>query len=127
MATVNNQHILYREMLLDLGYRLRLADDIFCRVAEALAAAIAVDDFSLKKAAIAAMRDYAGSLRIVYADYWQVLDGQRAVFPPEPAVWHWDEPDVDVALPLLLERLRGIAQGMETQLYGAVSGLEGRP
>lgn len=127
MATVNNQRILYREMLLDLCYRLRLADDIFCRVAEGLAVAMAVDDFSLKAAATAALRDFAGSLRIVHADYWLVLPGQRAVFPPEPAVWQWDEPDADVALPLLLERLQGIAQGMETQLYSAVSRLEGRP
>ena len=127
MATVNNQHILDREMLLDLCYRLRLADDIFCRVAEALTAAMAVDDFSLKAAAIAALRDYAASLRIVYADYRRVCVVQCVVFPPDPAVWQWDEPDADAALPLLLERLQGIAQGMENHLYGAVSGLEARP
>lgn len=127
MATVNNQHILYREMLLDLCYRLRLADDIFCRVAEALTAAMAVDDFSLKAAAIAALRDYAASLRIVYADYRRVCVVQCVVFPPEPCGWQWDEPDADAALPLLLERLQGVAQGMETHLYRVVSGLEGRP
>ncbi|NMA48059.1 MAG: hypothetical protein GX945_16005 [Lentisphaerae bacterium] len=131
MATTNNQNnqnILYREMLLDLCYRLRAIDDSFCRVGEALAAALAVDDFSLKTAAIAAMRDYATSLRVVHADYRQVLaDGRQAAFPPEPGLWQWDESDVEVSLPLFLERLQAIGEGMETHLYSTVSRLEERP
>lgn len=127
MATENNQNILYREMLLDLCYRLRLTDDLFCRVADALTAAMAADDFSLKTAAIAAMRDYATSLRIVYADYQQVLAGPQAVFPPEPGVWQWDEPDAETTLSLYLERLHRIVLCLEKHLHAEISRLEGRP
>lgn len=127
MATVNNQHILYREMLLDLCYRLRLTDDRFCRVAEALTAAMAMDDFPLKTTAIAAMRDYATSLRIVYADYQQVLAGPQAVFPPEPGVWQWNEPNAETTLSLDLERLHGIGQCLQKHLHAEINRLEGRP
>ena len=107
-----NQEILLREMILDLHYRLRLADDMFCSAAESLVSASALENWSSRSEAVRKIREYSQALRIIHQDFCRILDGKRAVFPAELAEWVFDHPDGESAAQLHLKRLHAIAEGL---------------
>ena len=47
-----SRQILLREMILDLHYRLRLADDLFCDAAESLVSAATLEDWNSRSEAL---------------------------------------------------------------------------
>ena len=76
-----NQRVLFKEMIFDLHYRLRLADDLFCRAAEDLVAAAALEEWSSRAAAVRSIGEYSGALRVIDQDLSLILEGKQAVFP----------------------------------------------
>ncbi len=115
MTTLAKNSI-FREMVLDLCYRLRLADDLFVRASAAVVSATAAEDFEYKEQAVRRLGFYAKALRIVYADFQRVLEGRRVVFPAEVDLWQWDEPNGLAQVVGTLERLHSIADGMLLKL-----------
>ena len=111
-----SQQILLREMILDLHYRLRLADDLFCSAAESLVSAVALENWNSRSEAIRKIREYSQSLQIIHQDHCRIMEGKHAVFPAELAAWIFDLPDGEGKAQLHLERLHAIAQGLELVL-----------
>ena len=112
----NCQQVLFREMIFDLHYRLRLADDLFCAAAESLVSAAALENWSNRSEAVRKIRKYSQALRIIDQDHCRILDGKHAVFPAELEEWIFDHPDGEIAAQLHLKRLHGIASGLELVL-----------
>jgi len=112
----NSRRVLLREMILDLHYRLRLADDLFCHAAESLVSAAALENWSSRSEAVRKIRAYAQALRIIHQDHCRIVEGRHAVFPAELEEWIFDLPDGETKAQLHLERLRVIAEGMELVL-----------
>lgn len=108
-----SQQILFREMILDLHYRLRLADDLFCSAAESLVSAAALEDWKSRSEVILDIRKYSQALQIINSDLCRIIEGKRAVFPAELSEWIFDFPDGENKAQLQLERLHAAAQGME--------------
>ncbi|MBQ9336759.1 MAG: hypothetical protein IJS14_05625 [Lentisphaeria bacterium] len=111
-----NQQILFREMVLDLHYRLRLADDLFCGAAESLVSAAALENWGSRGEAVRKIREYSQALQIIHQDFCLVVEEKRAVFPPDLAEWVFDRPDGEAAAQLHLKRLHAIAEGLELVL-----------
>ena len=109
-----NLQILFREMIFDLCYRLRLADDLFCSTAESFVAAAALEDWASRSAVIHNIRNYSQALQIINADLCRLVDGKCAVFPAELSDWVFDLPDGESKVQSQLERLHSIAGGLET-------------
>lgn len=105
---------IFDEMLLDLEYRLRLADALFGQATEAVMSAMGLDDFPTKRQASAQVNACAMALRILQVDFTRLLDSQAAACPPEIPLWLWNEPEGEATLTQTLERLRDIAEGMRT-------------
>ena len=108
-----SQQILFREMVLDLHYRLRLADDLFCNTAESLVAAAALEEWQSRSEVIQNIREYSQALQIINADLCRLVEGKRAIFPAELSEWIFDQPDGENKLQLHFERLHAIAEGLE--------------
>ena len=108
-----NRRIVRREMMLDLNYRLRLADCMFFAAAETLISAAALEDWSGRSEALRRIGEYGQSLRMIARDLSLVSAGKQAVFPPELAPWIFEGSDGDSAAQLQLKRLRVVAEGME--------------
>jgi len=106
----SNQQVLFREMILDLHYRFRLADELFCKAAESFVAA-AAEDWEKRSTVIQNLREYSQALQIINQDFCRIVKGQHAVFPAELAEWVYDLPDGEIKVQLYLERLRAIAEG----------------
>ena len=105
-----------REMILDLHYRLRLADDLFCNAAESLVSAAALENWNSRSEAVRKIREYSQALRIIHQDQCRIMEGKHAVFPAELEEWFFDLPDGETKAQLHLERLHAIAEGMELVL-----------
>ena len=117
MAQGVRQNIIYYEMLLDLCYRLRLADDLFCQASHAVMFCMKGALFAEKKEAVALINDYSQALQVIYTDFLHVISGCHLMFPSSLAVWRWNEPDAEEQIMLNLERLHDIADGMEMKLH----------
>ena len=104
---------MYREMLLDLNYRLRLADDLFCRSADKLLSAAALEDWASRVEAAAGINDYEQALRLIERDLLRLTDHTRVVFPAELPEWRADEPDCEEGCDRQLKHLHWIAESME--------------
>ena len=111
-----SRQILRREMILDLHYRLRLADDLFCDAAESLVSAAALEDWNSRSEALRKIGAYSRALRIIHQDHCRITEGKRAVFPAELAEWVFELPEGEVTARLHLERLRAVAEGLELVL-----------
>ena len=115
-----NKNTIYREMVLDLLYRLRLADDLFGQTSETVMSALSLEDASGKQEATALLRSYAKALQIIYADFRHLASGQHIVFPADFSLWQWNEPDGEEMIAHLIERLHSIAEGMELKLNAEI-------
>ena len=113
---ITTQHAIYHEMVLDLCYRLRLADDLFCEAADAVVSAMKARGFAEKERAAACVHDYSQALQVIYIDFERVMEGCHIVFPPEVAAWRWNEPDGDSMMERTVERLHAIAESMEMKV-----------
>ena len=111
-----NQRVLFREMILDLHYRLRLADDLFCGAAESLVSASALENWGSRSEAVRKIREYSQALQIIHQDFLRIIEEKHAVFPPDLAEWIFDLPDGEIKAQLHLERLHAIAEGLELAL-----------
>ena len=111
-----SKNTIYREMVIDLLYRLRLADDLFCQASDAVMSAIGLEHAAGKAEATSLLRSYAKSLQVIYADFLHLVDGLHVVFPAEVTLWQWNEPDGEGAIARIIERLHTIADGMEMRL-----------
>ena len=111
-----SKNTIYREMAIDLLYRLRLADDLFCQASDAVMSAIGLEDAAGKTEATSLLRSYAKSLQVIYADFLHLVEGQHVVFPAEVSLWQWNEPDGEGVIARIIERLHTIAEGMEMRL-----------
>lgn len=114
------QNIIFREMALDLCYRLRLFDEMFCQTSSLVLSAVATDDFDSKIDAAASQRACAECLRLIFTDYNLLFDSQHIVFPPEFHAWIWFLADADDLAHDYLQRLQNIAMAMENQLMSAL-------
>ncbi len=120
------KNTIYREMVMDLLYRLRLADDLFCQTSDAVISALSLGEISGKKEAVEALYSYAKALRVIYVDFLHVIEGQHVVFPAEVSLWQWNEPDGEDIIARTIERLHAIAEGMEMKLNAEMLKLEVR-
>jgi len=111
-----SKNTIYREMVMDLLYRLRLADDLFCLASNAVMSAMGLEDALGKAEATRLLRSYSKALQVIYADFLHVAEGQHVVFPAEASPWQWNEPDGEMAIARIAERLHAIAEGMEMKL-----------
>ncbi len=116
MPNVRRENTIYHEMLLDVCYRLRLADDLFCQASNAVMSSMKNALFSEKEQAIALINDYSQALQIIYTDFLHVISGCHVTFPSNLAGWQWNEPDAVEQIMRTLERLHDIAEGMEIKL-----------
>lgn len=107
------QPILFREMILDLHYRLRLADDLFYSAAESLVSAAALEDWKSRSEVILKIRAYSNALQIINADLCRIIEGKLAIFPAELPEWIFDFPNGEFKTQNQLERLHAIARGIE--------------
>ncbi len=108
-----NQRIFFREMVLDLHYRLRMADELFCEAAESFVASVAFDEWENRRKVIGNIREYARALQIIDADFSRIVTGRQVVFPAELGEWIYDFADGESKVQSHLERLRAIADGLE--------------
>lgn len=111
-----NRQVLFREMILDLHYRLCLADDLFCEAAESLVSAAALENWGSRGEAIRKIRNYSQSLQVIHQDFLRIIEERHAVFPPDLEEWIFDLPDGEITAQLRLERLHGIAEGLKLVL-----------
>lgn len=105
--------ILFREMILDLYYRLRLADDRFCGAAESFVSAATLEEWKSRSEFIQKIREYSQALQLINVDLCRIVEGKRVVFPTELAEWIYDLPNGEVMAQIHLERLHIIAEGLE--------------
>ena len=110
------KNTIYREMVIDLLYRLRLADELFCQVTDAVMSVMSLGDTAGRQQALEQLHGYAQALQVVYADYLHVIDGHHVTFPAEIQLWQWYEPDGEEVIAQTIERLHTIAEGMELKL-----------
>ena len=111
-----DQQVLFREMILDLHYRLRLADDLFCEAAESLASALSLENWGSRSEALRKIRACSQALQIIHQDFCRIIEGKHAVFPAELADWVFDHPEGEVTARLHLKRLHTIAESLELVL-----------
>ena len=116
MSNVGRENTIYHEMLLDLCYRLRLADDLFCQASNAVMSSIKGAVFEEKVHAIALINAYSKTLQIIYSDFQLIISGCQVIFPCAFDEWQWNEPDATEHIMRILERLHDIADGMQMKL-----------
>ena len=116
-----HKNTIYREMVIDLLYRMRLADDLFSQASDAVISAIGLEDVSAKTEATACLRSYAKSLQVIYADFHHLVEGQHVLFPAEVSLWQWNELNGEEVITHVIERLHAIAEGMEMKLNAEMS------
>lgn len=114
------KNTIYCEMVLDLLYRLRLADDLFCQASDSVMSAMGLGDVSGKAGATNLLRAYAKALQVIYADFLHVIEGQHVVFPAEVSLWQWNEPNGEETIARNIERLHAIADGLEMRLNAEI-------
>lgn len=119
-----SKQILFREMILDLHYRLRLADDLFCITAESLVSAAALEVWKSRCEVILKIKEYSQALQIINADLCRLIEGKKAIFPAELSDWIFDLPDGENKVQLQLERLHAIAEGLEMTVYREILHME---
>ena len=112
------QDAIIREMLGDLCYRLRLADDLFDHTTEALLAAMNQEEFDAKTQATIQLNGYSQALQLIYTDFKHLITRRSVLFPPMLALWQWNEEDAEEMVTQTLERLHFIADGMLRTLHG---------
>lgn len=120
MSNVGRHNIIIHEMLLDLCYRLRLADDLFCQASNAVMSSMKGAVFGEKVHANNLINSYSKTLQIIYSDFQLVISGCQVNFPCTLDEWQWNEPDAAERIMRILERLHGIAEGMEMKLDGSL-------
>lgn len=113
------QNIIFREMALDLCYRLQLFNESFCQTSSLVLSAVATEDFDTKIDATASLSACAECLRLIFTDFNLLFDSQHIVFPPEFHAWIWFMTDADDMAHDYLQRLQNIAQAMENRLFSA--------
>ena len=107
---------LYHEMLIDLAFRLHLADDAFCNAARHLARASENTGWRVRRAGSRAVAEYSARLRMVSADAVKLIQFTPPRFPAIPAVWCWYEPDGLSESITALERLHVTALAIEQRV-----------
>jgi len=122
MTTRKNS--IYREMVVDLLFRLQLADELFCQTTDAVISAMSADEATAKKTALEQIRSYSCALQVIYADFLHLVNGLHIVFPPDVSLWQWQEPSGGKTVAQVLERLHGIEEGMEEKLDEAMHSME---
>ena len=100
-------------MVIDLCYRLRLADDLFCRAAENFVAAATLEEWQSRSEVIENLREYARSLQIINADFCRIIEGKQALFPAELPDWIFELPDGESKVQNYLEHLHNIAKALK--------------
>jgi len=108
-----SQRVLFREMILDLLYRLRLADAMFCKTAEDFVSAAALEDWEGRSRTLRSIREYSQTLQIINVDFCRIVDGKNAVFPEELGEWVYDSLDGELKVQKHLAWLHVIAEGLE--------------
>ncbi|MCQ2378040.1 MAG: hypothetical protein MJ016_02370 [Victivallaceae bacterium] len=103
-------------MLLDLYYRLTLAEEDFQQIGDAWYAASSVGSCPDRVQAISGINAYARSLRIIENDLRLLTDGEAAVFPAELGDWMLESPDVDDLVATQLARLLRIVQALKAEV-----------
>ena len=116
MAEIKQDSI-YREMVDDLCFRLRLADDLFDHTTDALLTAINLEDFAAKTQTTNQLNDYSLALQLIYTDFKHLIARRSVHFPAAVSQWQWNEDDAEELITLTLERLRCIADGMLRALH----------
>ncbi len=112
------QDAIIREMLGDLCYRLRLADDLFDHTTDALLAAMNQEEFDAKAQATIQLNGYSQALQLIYTDFRHLITRRSVLFPAMLALWQWNEEDAEEMVTQTLERLHSIADGMMRTLQG---------
>ncbi len=115
------QNIIFREMALDICYRLELFDELFYQTSSLVLSAAAIDDFDIKVDATASLLACAQSLRVIHSDCNLLFAVQNIVFPPEFHAWLWFMPDADEITHDYLQSLRNIARKMEVVAFNALN------
>ena len=118
--TIPQSNPIYREMLLDIRYRLRLAEGLYDEAGKGLVNAVSLEDFAAKAQTIEQTHAYTQALQIIYADFLHLSDDCHVSFPVEPSLWQWNEPNGDEAIATTLDRLKDIADGLEMKLDAAL-------
>lgn len=108
------------EMLMDLCYRLRLADDLLDLATDSLVDAMTLEDFAAKRRTIEQIHAYAQALQLIYADFRHLIDDCHVTFPTEPVLWQWNEPRGEEVITTVIERLHDIADGLRLKLNAAL-------
>ena len=111
------QDSIFREMVGDLCYRLRLADDLFDHTTEALLAALNQEEFEAKAKATSQLNGYLQALQLIYTDFRHIIARRSVLFPATIGLWQWNEEDAEELVTLTLERLHSIADGMLRTLH----------
>ena len=112
------QDAIIREMLGDLCYRLRLADDLFDHTTDALLAAMNQEEFDAKAQATIQLNGYSQALQLIYTDFRHLITRRSVLFPAMLALWQWNEEDAEEMVTQSLERLHSIADAMLRTLHG---------
>ena len=116
---------IYRELLLDLCYRLRLADDLFTQNSSTLITALSLEDWTAKWQSVHELCDYAQALQLIYVDFRHLIeDSCHLTFPAQAAFWQWNELDGAEQLAQTLDRLHAISEGMRIKLEGELHARE---
>ncbi len=111
-----SQQVLFQEMILDLHYRLCLADAMFCDTAENFVSAAVLEDWEGRSRTIQGIREYSQALQLINVDFCQIIDGKDAAFPEELGGWVYDSADGELKIQNQLERLHVIAEGLDMVL-----------
>ena len=115
------QDSIFREMVGDLCYRLRLADDLFDHTTEALLTALNQEEFDAKAKATSQLNGYLQSLLLIYTDFRHIIARRNVLFPATIGLWQWNEEDAEELVTLTLERLHSIADGMLRTLHSELA------
>jgi len=123
---IESQNTIYREMVLDLLYRLRLADELFCQVTDMVMSAMSMEDAVGRKQSVERLHYYTQALQVIYADFLRVMDGHHVTFPANIQVWQWYQADGEELIAQSLERLHAIAESMELKLNTEILKIEAK-
>jgi hypothetical protein len=118
--TIPTSDPIYREMLLDINFRLRLVDDLLGPATDSLVDALTLEEFDAKRQTIEQLHTYAQALQLIYTDFHHLIDDSQVTFPSEPVLWQWNEPNGDESIATTLERLQAIAEGLGEKVNAAL-------
>ena len=74
--------------------------------------ALTLEEFDAKRRTLEQLHAYAQALQLIYTDFRHLIDDSQVTFPPEPALWQWNESNGDESIATTLERLQAIADGL---------------